>query len=61
MPGQQLTPIDYTRIAAEATVSPVTVKRIYAGGRCRSTTHALVRETAKKLGLALPPEEPSHA
>jgi hypothetical protein len=50
----KLTVTDQLRIAAECVVDPRTVKRVYAGERCTSTTIARVSRTAKALGLPLP-------
>jgi DNA-binding LacI/PurR family transcriptional regulator len=54
-----LTAHDQTKIAAEATVDPRTVRRIYAGARSASTTRARVNEAASRLGYPLPPEPPT--
>jgi DNA-binding LacI/PurR family transcriptional regulator len=50
----KFTSIEYTAIAAEAAVSPSTVKRVYDGARCNTTTRKLIRVAAERLGLPLP-------
>ena len=56
MRNRRLAAHDYVRIAAEGTVDPRTVRRIYEGERSSSTTRERVRQAAETLGLPPPPE-----
>ncbi len=54
--AKKITRNDAVRLAAQATVDPDTVRRVYDGGACHGTTHARLKDAALKLGLPLPPE-----
>lgn len=51
-----LTPHDFVRIAAECVVDPRTVRRVYSGARCATTTRERVRRAAEQLKLPPPPK-----
>jgi len=52
---QTITPPDRVRIAAQATVDPRTVMRIYAGERATPNVRDRVERAARDLGLPPPP------
>lgn len=52
--ARQLTWHDYITIAAVAFCSPVTVKRVFSGGRC-PTSRYRVEAAARRLGYPRPP------
>ncbi len=53
----KLSSLDCVRIAAHASVAPITVARLYGGRRCTATVRERVGAAATALGYPLPPEQ----
>lgn len=54
----KLTPQRERELSVAAGVDPRTARKVLAGGRTTSTTHARVKDAAAKMGIVVPDQEP---